>query len=95
MSEEDWKLIEPDIRFTFNQDSYFSELKQTEIMKDRIDLLTSLEEYVGKYYSEDWVRKNILQQSEEEIVEIDGQIQSELESDNVNMEEQPIEQGEG
>ena len=77
MSQEDWDKLSPDIRFNFNQDSYFSELKQTEILKDRLDILTQMEEYVGKYYSTDWIRKNVLQQSEEEIMQIDAQIQKE------------------
>ena len=77
MSEDDWKYIEPDIRFIYTQDSYFSELKQAEIMKDRLDILAQMDEYVGKYYSTEWIRKNILQQSEEEIIEIDAQIETE------------------
>ena len=77
MSQDDWDRLSPDIRFTFNQDSYFSELKQTEIMKDRLDILAQMEDYVGKYYSTDWIRKNVLQQSEEEIMMIDQQIQKE------------------
>ena len=77
MSEDDWKKIYHDIDFTFNKDSYFSELKNVEIMRERFDLLNQANEYIGKYFSEDWVRKNILQQSEEEIKEISDQISQE------------------
>jgi len=91
MSQEDWDKISPDISFTFNQDSYFSELKQTELMKDRLDVLTQMEEYVGKYYSTDWIRKNILQQSEEEIAQIDAEIQKE--GSNLESEEE-VQEGE-
>jgi hypothetical protein len=91
MSQEDWDKISPDIQFIYNQDSYFSELKQTEIFKDRLDILTQMEEYVGKYYSVDWVRKNILQQSEEEIIKIDEQIQKE--GSNLESEEE-VQEGE-
>jgi len=52
-------------------------LKQSEIMKDRVDILAQMDEYVGKYYSVEWVRKNILQQSEEDIMQIDTQIEKE------------------
>ena len=86
MSQEDWDRISSDIRFMFNQDSYFSELKQTEIFKDRLDVLTQIEEYAGKYYSTDWIRKNVLQQSEEEILQIDSEIEKEG-SSNVSEEE--------
>ena len=77
MSESDWDKLSPDIRFIFNQDSYFTELKQTEIFKDRLDILTQMDEYIGKYYSIEWIRKNVLQQSEEEIQQIDSQIEKE------------------
>jgi hypothetical protein len=78
MSEDDWKSIEPDIYFEFNKDSYFSELKESEIMRDRMELLSQADEYIGKYYSVDWVRRNILHQTEEEILKIDTQIQKEI-----------------
>ena len=74
MTEDDWKIIVPDIRYKFNKDSYFSELKETEIMKERLDMLNQVDEFVGKYYSTDWVRKNILRQTEEEIRIMDAEI---------------------
>ena len=88
MSEDDWKMIEIDINFDYNRDSYFSELKESEIMRDRLELLSQADEYIGKYYSVDWVRRNILQQTEEEIASMDIQMQKELES-------QPQEEEEG
>jgi len=77
MSEEDWNSIIVDVRFEFNKDSYFTELKETEILKERVDILTQLDEYIGKYYSTAWVRKNILRQNEEEMKLIDEQIEKE------------------
>ena len=77
MSEEDWNNIIVDVRFEFNKDSYFTELKETEILKERVDILTQLDEYIGKYYSTAWVRKNILRQNEEEMKLIDEQIEKE------------------
>ena len=52
-----------------------------EILGERIDHLDRLTDYIGKYYSEEWIRKNILRQSEKEIEEIDGQIEAEKEAD--------------
>ena len=86
LSEDDWKSIEMDIHFEYNKDSYFSELKESEIMRDRMELLSQADEYIGKYYSVDWVRRNILHQTEEEITKIDVEIQKELE-------QQPQEEG--
>jgi len=87
MSEEDWKSIEPDVYFEYNKDSYFSELKESEIMRDRMELLSQADEYIGKYYSVDWVRRNILHQTEEEITKMDVEIQKEL------AEQPPVEEG--
>ena len=77
MSEDDWKRIVPEIRWVWNKDSYFTELKETEILKERLDLLSQVDEYIGRYYSIEWVRKNILNQTEAEIRMIDKQIKSE------------------
>ena len=77
MSEDDWNNIEPDINFEYNRDSYFSELKESEIMRDRLELLSQADEYIGKYYSVDWVRRNILHQTEEEIMKLSAQIEKE------------------
>ena len=78
MSEDDWKDIVPDIRFTYNKDSYFTELKETEILRDRFDILGQADEYIGKYYSVEWIRKNILRQSEEDIKAIDAQMSADI-----------------
>jgi hypothetical protein len=77
MSEDDWNNISPDIQFIFNQDSHFSELKHSEILKERLDILSQMDEYIGKYYSTEWIRRNILKQSDEEMKLIDSQIQQE------------------
>jgi len=92
MSEDDWKTIEPDIYFEYNRDSYFSELKESEIMRDRLELLSQADEYIGKYYSVDWVRKNILHQTEDEMTSIDAQMQKELEEQPPQEEGQEDEQ---
>ena len=67
----------PYIEYTFQQDSHFAELKNIEIMRERMEIAQTMEEYVGKYYSSEWVRKNILNQTEAEIRMIDKQIKSE------------------
>ena len=75
--EEDWDELSEDISIDFMQDNYFSELKEFEVLRDRFEILSTMDEYVGKYYSQEWVRKNILQQSEQEIENIDKQIADE------------------
>jgi hypothetical protein len=70
MKEEDWTKIVQNIHFDFQKDSYFTELKEAEIMRERLEMLQSVEPYLGRFYSDDWVKKNILKQSEKEIEEI-------------------------
>jgi len=77
ITKEDWDNIRKDIIYEFQKDSYFSELKNLEILSNRIQTLTSMSEYIKRYYSEKWVRKNVLMQSEDEILEQDNQIAKE------------------
>ena len=77
ITPEDWEVMKEHIQYDFLQDNHFSELKDMEILGERIDHLDRLSDYVGKYYSHEWVRKNILRQSEKEIEEIDKQIDGE------------------
>ncbi len=74
---EEWELEKENIRFDYQKDSHFVEMKDAEILRERVTTLRELDEYVGKYVSQQWVRKNILRQSEEEIVMIDKQIEDE------------------
>jgi len=67
------------LRFDFLEDNHFSELKDNEILAQRIQMLQSMEAYIGTYYSKDWVRKNVLNQSDDEIKEIDRDINGEEE----------------
>ena len=75
---EDWVNIKEHIQYSFLKDGYFAELKNAEILRERISLAQEVSPYVGKYYSVEFVRKNILQQSDEDIIEIDRQIAGEI-----------------
>jgi hypothetical protein len=77
ITPEDWPEIQAALRYDFMQDNHFEELKQTEIIQNRITVLRDIDEYVGKYYSVKWVRENILQQSEDAMEEIDNEIEDE------------------
>ena len=78
--EEEWSKIEGKLIFQFKKDSHFIELKESEILKDRLLSAREAEEFVGKYYSRQWVRKSILRQTDEDIDKIDGQIKDEMKS---------------
>ena len=74
---EEWEYEKENIRFDYQKDSHFVELKDAEIQRERVATLRELDEFVGKYFSQQWVRKNVLRQSEEEIEMIDSQIEDE------------------
>ena len=74
---DEWELEKENIRFDYQKDSHFVEMTEAEILRERVASLRELDEFVGKYYSQQWVRKNVLRQSEEEIEMIDGQIEDE------------------
>jgi len=77
ITESDWRSIRENISVDFIRDSYFSELKEAEIVRERLELLAQLDEYVGNYYSKEWVQKNILRQSDEDIDMMAKQIDAE------------------
>ena len=78
ISEEDWHTISHNLQYDFLQDGHFAELKQSEMMRERIQLVNEMRDMVGKYFSVEYMRKNILKQSESEIAEMDKQIKQEI-----------------
>jgi hypothetical protein len=71
-------MIRDNIFYDFLQDGHFAELKQAEMLEDRIQLANDVRDYVGKYFSVEYVRKNILKQSDQDIEKIDSQIKKEI-----------------
>lgn len=84
---DDWDNLKEQIMFSYNKDSYFSELKEAEIIGERIEMLGNIDEYVGKYFSAEWVKKNILKQTDDDITEMKNQIDSELEDGDIDKED--------
>ena len=78
ISEEDWHTISHNLQYDFLQDGHFAELKQSEMMRERIQLVNEMRDMVGKYFSVEYMRKNVLKQSESEIAEMDKQIKQEI-----------------
>ena len=77
ITKAEWKELKKLIRYDYLEANHFSELKNAEVLQGRLQLLADVDQYVGKYFSAEWVRKNVLQQSEDEIEEIDVQIETE------------------
>ena len=78
IADEDWHMLHQRIKYDFLQDGHFAELKNAEMMKERLLLANEVRDYIGKFYSTQYVRKNILKQSDREIDEIDRQIKKEI-----------------
>lgn len=76
---DEWDLIVQDLRFDFQEDNHFAELKEAEIINNRLATLNQIQPYVGTYYSINYVRRHILKQSDEDIEEIDKDINQEQE----------------
>ncbi len=76
-TQEDWKTWKESIAFDYIEDNYFSELKQSEMIRERFDMLGSLDEHIGRFISNEWVRKNVLRFNDEEIEAIQKQIDAE------------------
>jgi len=79
VTPEDWEIMEEHIQYDFLYDNHFSELKEAELMTERLNIAATAEPYVGKYYSQDWVRRKIIRQTDEEIIEQDKLIAKEIE----------------
>ena len=78
VTPEDWEMMSEHIQFDFLYDNHFSELKEAELMENRINLATIAEPYVGKYFSQDYVRRKIIRQTDADILEEDAKIEQEI-----------------
>ena len=78
VAAEDWESIREHIQYDFLYDNQFAELKESELMNERLGTLAVIEPYIGKYYSNEWVRRKILRQTDAEMLEMDEQIDKEI-----------------
>ena len=78
VTPEDWDTIADHIQYDFLYDNQFAELKETEMMNERLGTLATIEPYIGKFYSNEFVRRKVLRQTDAEMVEIDEQIEQEI-----------------
>jgi len=78
ITEEDWHTLRDHIQYNFLQDGHFAELKESEMLLERIRVANEVRDYVGKYYSVEYVRKHILKQTDRDMEDIDNQIKQEI-----------------
>jgi len=78
VTPEDWDKMSDHIQYDYLYDGHFSELKDTELMNERLNLMVAIEPYIGTYYSRDYVRRKILRQTDQEIFDEDNLIKKEI-----------------
>ena len=79
VTPEDWDIMSEHIQFDFLYDNHFAELKDSELLGERLTMVASAEPYVGRYFSQDYLRRKILRQTDEEILEQDKIMKKEIE----------------
>ena len=78
VSPEDWEKLSDHIQYDFLYDNQFAELKESEMLTERLNILATIEPFIGKYYSNEYVRRKVLRQTDAEMIEIDEQIEEEI-----------------
>ena len=78
-TDEEWELFKENIHYDFIKDNNFSELKEAELMSQRLTLLQSVDPYTGRYFSQKWIQQNVLRLTDDEIAEMDTEIATEKE----------------
>ena len=77
VTPEDWEKMAEHIQFDYLYDNHFAELKETELMNERLNIMAQIEPYIGTYYSRDYVKRKVLRQSDEEIIEMEQEMDEE------------------
>jgi len=78
ITPEDWEVMEEHIQYDFLYDNHFAELKEAELLNERLNMVQAAEPYVGKYFSQDYLRRKVLRQTDQEILEQDLLIKKEI-----------------
>ena len=92
IAEEEWDIMKEHIASDWMQDGHFGELRAAEILRERLDMLGTVEPYLGNFFSKRWIQKNVLRQSDEEIESMNKEIEDEgggEEDDDMMMSHKP------
>ena len=88
MTFGEWNELKDQIKFDYQEDNHFSELRDAEVLRESLTLLLEIDQYSGKYFSTDWIRTNVLKQTDEDKEDIDKQIEAEAETEEPADEEE-------
>jgi len=92
ITEQDWEEWKDNIYIDFVKDNHFTELKEMEILRERIGVMNEITQYVGEYYSKDWVMRNVMRLSDEDIDNMKKEIDKEMKSGEIPDEEEKRQQ---
>ena len=90
ITDEDWHILRDFVQYDFLQDGHFAELKESEMLLERLRVANEVRDYVGKYYSVNYVRKHILKQSDRDIEDINKQIKKEIDDGIISAPQEDI-----
>jgi len=91
-SQEEWEEFRENIFYDYRKDNNFTELRDAELLSQRLQALGQIDPYVGRYYSQEWVKKNVLHLTDDEVEEMQKQIDSEPEPQQLGPDGQPMQQ---
>mgnify|MGYP003627433700 CR=1 FL=1 len=89
MTLEEWGEIKDHVRYDFMEDNHFTELKENEIMQERVNMLNNVDPYMGRYFSQRWAKKNVLRMTDEDIEKMDAEIATEQEAGDIHQDLEP------
>jgi hypothetical protein len=81
-TKEEWQDFKENIYYAYKKDNNFTELRDAELLRERVNLLSTVDPFLGRYYSNRWVKKNILQMTDEQIEDMDKEIEKEQQQGN-------------
>jgi len=84
ITEQDWEEWKDSVYIDFIKDNQFTELKEMEILRERIGVMNEITQYVGEYYSKEWVMRNVLRMSEDDIEDMKKEIEQEVKSGEID-----------
>ena len=92
-SKEEWEKFREDIYYDYKKDNNFEELKEAELLRERLNMVAMIDPFVGRYYSQEWVKKNVMKLTDEEIEDMQKQIDSEPAPIDPNAPDQNMQDG--
>ena len=87
IAAEDWPALRREMRFDYITDNHFAELKEIEIMRERLSTINDVDPYLGKYFSTQWVKKNVLRQTDKEIENMHAEMMADTEGEQENIDD--------